>query len=83
MIRKLKFFNHLSIIRHVEDLGIKKRATNIAFPIIVEGKIYHNYLEWINQQLKMKGIPNYKSENKILHVTSKHELHVDVPRIYH
>lgn len=81
----------------MEDLDIKKKAPNIAFPIIVEGKIYHDYLrqlgvnvEWINLQLKMKGIHDKKSvffaslnEDKILQVTLQHELHVAVPKIYH
>ncbi|MDQ0340450.1 uncharacterized membrane protein YcaP (DUF421 family) [Caldalkalibacillus uzonensis] len=67
----------------IEDMGIAKASPGIAYPVIVEGKTYHDVLdklgldeEWLNRQLSNLNIRDVDdiffasvTEQGILHVT--------------
>jgi uncharacterized membrane protein YcaP (DUF421 family) len=67
----------------VEDLGIKKISSNIAYPVIVEGKIESQVLShldlterWLLQELEKKGLNLI--DIFFASVNANHELHVSL-----
>ncbi|MBM7572604.1 DUF421 domain-containing protein [Aquibacillus albus] len=81
----------------IEDMGIAKKSTSLAFPVVVEGKLYSDVLQqfnvddqWLHQQLSSLGIDNindvfYASiNNKLeLHLTRKQEQIQNIPIVHH
>lgn len=81
----------------LEDMQIIKTTSNIAFPIIIEGKIYSNVLKefslneaWLHQQLSYQGIIDIQTvffasinRNQELHVSLKDESNISIPPIKH
>ncbi|WP_416149661.1 DUF421 domain-containing protein [Salipaludibacillus sp. HK11] len=67
----------------LEDLGLKKSSSNLAYPVIIEGKIHANMLKYLNfsvkwllEELNKKGIDQTKdvlfasvNQEGILHVS--------------
>jgi len=81
----------------LEDMKIIKTTSNIAFPIIIEGKIYSNVLKefslneaWLQQQLSYQGVIDIQNvffasinRNQELHVSLKDESNISIPPIKH
>lgn len=79
----------------LEDMGITKASSSIAFPIIMDGTIYSNVLKnfnldeaWLNKQLSQQGIDDIKSvffaslnSNQELHVSLKDDKDIIIPPI--
>lgn len=79
----------------LEDMQIIKTTSNIAFPIIIEGKIYSDVLKefslneaWLHQQLSYQGINDLQNvffasinRNQELHVSLKDESNISIPPI--
>jgi len=66
----------------LEDLNLQKRSSNLAYPVIIEGKVHANMLKhlnlsvsWLHTELNKKGIQTKDilfasiSEEKILHIS--------------
>ena len=81
----------------VEDLGIQKKEEGLSYPIIIEGKLYHDILydlqldeTWLYSELKKQDIEEisqifYASINKEkkLHVSLENETTKIYPTIHH
>lgn len=81
----------------IEDLGVQKKEEGLSYPIIIEGKLYHDVIHdlqideaWLYSELKKQGIEDinqifYASVNKKkkLHVSLKNETTKIHPAIYH
>lgn len=81
----------------LEDMGIKRSVPSISYPLILDGKIYHNVLQyfdldekWLKQQLSQQGILSSQhvffaaiNENHKLHISLKDETQIKIPPIYH
>ncbi|WP_106406329.1 DUF421 domain-containing protein [Bacillus marinisedimentorum] len=81
----------------LEDMNIVKSESPIAFPVIVEGKVYSGVLEdfnldqqWLNQQLSSKGVADINqvffasiNRNQELHLSLKNEGAITIPPIRH
>ena len=81
----------------VEDLGIQKKEEGLSYPIIIEGKLYHDILydlqldeTWLYSELKKQDIEEisqifYASINKEkkLHVSLENETTKIHPTIHH
>ncbi|RAS75159.1 DUF421 domain-containing protein [Priestia endophytica] len=71
---KLTVYKHpANDVVTINDLGIEKSLDGIAYPVVIEGKVYRKVLtdlhltdEWLNQELKKKGI---KDINRIFLAT--------------
>ncbi|MFB4164357.1 DUF421 domain-containing protein [Alteribacillus sp. JSM 102045] len=80
----------------LEDMNLKKDSSSIAFPVILEGKMYTEILQefnvdeiWLRHQLKMQGVEDinkifFASINKgmEIHVSLKEEPGESIPPIY-
>lgn len=81
----------------IEDAGIQKKAEGLAYPVIIEGKLYHDILNdldldetWLYTELQKKGIQNLNliffasiNKQKELHVSMQNETKQTKPSIYH
>ncbi len=79
----------------LEDMGIMKASSSIAFPIIMDGTIYSNVLKnfnlddaWLHQQLSQQGVSDIRNvffaslnSNLQLHVSSKDDSDIIIPPI--
>ncbi|WP_099189628.1 DUF421 domain-containing protein [Tepidibacter mesophilus] len=79
----------------LEDIGVTKKSSSIAFPIIMEGTIYSNVLKkfnlnetWLYQQLSLQGINDIKdiffaslNSNLQLHISLKNDIGIIIPPI--
>lgn len=91
----LKKYEKNSVTR--EDLNIVNTTSQIAFPVIIEGKIYADVLKvlntseaWLIQQLSTQGVTDLNSvffasitHNLELHVSFKNENTITIPPIKH
>ncbi|MGK9185176.1 DUF421 domain-containing protein [Priestia filamentosa] len=80
-----------------EDLGIKKTAESISYPVIIEGKIYTEVLKdlklnetWLRKELAKKEVSNIEqifyasvNKNKKLHISFHNQIHSVKPDIFH
>ncbi|WP_428911501.1 DUF421 domain-containing protein [Niallia sp. Krafla_26] len=81
----------------IEDLGIRKKEEGLSYPIILEGKLYHEVLQdlevdetWLYAELEKQGIDHIKNifyasltKDKKLHVSLKNESTLPTPVIHH
>ncbi|MCG8538408.1 MAG: DUF421 domain-containing protein [Clostridia bacterium] len=79
----------------LEDIGITNTSSSIAFPIIMEGRVYPSVLKqfnlnetWLNQQLSKQGVKDIKNvffaslnSNLDLHISLKNDRDIVVPPI--
>lgn len=79
----------------LEDMGIIKTSSSIAFPIIIEGEIYLNVLQefdldevWLQHQLSQQGIIDIRNvffaslnSNRELHISLKDDNKIIIPPI--
>lgn len=79
----------------LEDIGITNTSSSIAFPIIMEGKVYPSVLKqfnlnetWLKQQLSKQGVKDIKNvffaslnSNLDLHISLKNDRDIVVPPI--
>lgn len=77
----------------LEDLGIQKRSSNLAYPVIIEGKVHVDMLKylnlsvsWLHSELNKKGIVQTKSvffasvsEEGTLHISLKNASNQGIP----
>ncbi|PMC35426.1 DUF421 domain-containing protein [Bacillus sp. UMB0899] len=80
-----------------EDLTIQTTRNNISFPVIIEGNVYKDsldYLEldenWLRNQLSQHGLIDYHqifyasvNQDHELHISFKKETHTSLPPIRH
>lgn len=80
-----------------EDLAIQTTSNNISFPVIIEGNVYKDsldYLEldenWLRNQLSQHGLIDYNqifyasvNQEQELHISFKKETHTSLPPIRH
>jgi len=80
-----------------EDLDLQPTGNNISFPVIIEGNVYKdslNYLnldeEWLRQQLSRHGIIDYHqifyasvNHDQALHISLAKEPQIPLPPIRH
>ncbi|WP_226668880.1 DUF421 domain-containing protein [Metabacillus litoralis] len=81
----------------IEDMGVERSITAISFPVIMDGEIFPNVLQyfdlddkWLKQQLSNKGIISSQhvffatiNQNHDLHISLKNDLKVQIPPIFH
>ncbi len=79
----------------LEDIGITNTSSSIAFPIIMEGRVYPSVLKqfnlnetWLKQQLSKQGVKDIKNvffaslnSNLDLHISLKNDRDIVVPPI--
>lgn len=79
----------------LEDIGITNTSSSIAFPIIMEGRVYPSVLKqfnlnetWLKQQLSKQGVKDIKNvffaslnSNLDLHISLKDDRDIVVPTI--
>ncbi|WP_371068888.1 DUF421 domain-containing protein [Sediminibacillus sp. JSM 1682029] len=80
-----------------EDMGLPQQTATIAYPVIMEGKIYHSVLkkfdvdqDWLLRQLTAQNISGSESvflatinQQLQLHISLKDETTIDLPPIIH